>query len=122
MPSWPSLPEVRRMLRLQPDSNEDLVIQSALDAAIEYGVARMGNDQIVNPDGSITEVPSYPPTATDVPARAYEACLLHAARLYRRRDSIDGALGFSDTGLIRVGRSDPDIDGMYASIGPMVFG
>jgi hypothetical protein len=120
--TWPALPEVRTLLRLQPDPKEDGVIQTALNAALEWGVDRLGNTTIVNPDGSTTTSPTYPPDASDVPDRAHEACLLHAARLYRRRDSIDGALGFGDIGLIRVGRVDPDIEGLYASCSPMVFG
>jgi gp6-like head-tail connector protein len=122
MSQWPNLAEVRKLLRLQPDPNEDAVIQTALAAALEYGVHRMGNTTIVNPDGTVTTTPIYPADSTTVPDTAHEACLLHAARLYRRRDSLDGTIGFGDMGAIRVGRTDPDVDALYASLGLMVFG
>jgi hypothetical protein len=123
---WPTLKEVRTLLRLQPDPTEDGVIQTALNAAIEYGVGRMGNTYtyVTNPDGTVTVTgsPTYPPDTTTLPDRAHEACLLHSARLYRRRDSIDGTLGFGDQGIVRVGRTDADVDGLYSSVGPVVFG
>lgn len=126
MAAWPTLKEVRTLLRLQPDPVEDGVIQTALSAAVDYGVGRMGNTYtyVTNPDGSVTYIKTaaYPADATDLPDRAHEACLLHAARLYRRRDSIDGTLGFGDMGIVRVGRTDADVDGLYASVAPMVFG
>ena len=34
----------------------------------------------------------------------------------------DGTLGFGDLGVVRVGRTDADVDGLYAACGPMVFG
>ena len=52
----------------------------------------------------------------------FQAALFHAARLYRRRDSLDGTIGFGDMGLVRVGRVDPDIEALYATVGPVVFG
>ncbi|HEY2300791.1 MAG TPA: head-tail connector protein [Acidimicrobiales bacterium] len=124
MAVWPTLKEVRTLLRLQPNPDEDGVIQTALAAAVDYGIRRMGSQLVDNGDGTFgpaTE-PVYPGDTTTLPDAAHEACLFHAARLYRRRDSIDGALGFADTGLIRVGRYDPDIDGLYAGTAPMVFG
>ena len=57
-----------------------------------------------------------------MPDMVHLAAVLHASRLYKRRDSIDGALGWGDSGIIRVGRADPDINQMYDSVGPLVFG
>lgn len=108
MAAWPTLAEVRRVLRLQPDDTEDLVIQSALAAAIDYGIGRTNN--------------KWPEDATDLPERCHEACLLDASRIYRRRDSLDGTLAWGDAGAIRVGRFDPDVDRLYDSVGPWVFG
>jgi hypothetical protein len=109
MAYWPKLPEVRSLLRLQPDPVEDGIIGTALAAAIDVGNRRMnlGGGWIEN--GTL-------------PDAAHEACLLHAARLYRRRDSIDGTLGFGDLGVVRVGRVDADIEALYTSCSPMVFG
>lgn len=47
-----------------------------------------------------------------IPPQIVEACLLRAARLYRRRDSPDGIAGANDFGAIRVGRFDPDYDAL----------
>ena len=96
------------MLRLQPDDTEDLVIGSALAAAIDYGIGRVNN--------------KYPADATDVPEAAHEAAMLDAARIYRRRDSIDGTIAWGDAGAVRVGRADPDVERLYSLVGPWVFG
>lgn len=111
MASWPTLKEVRTLLRLQPDPNEDTVIQSALNAAIDYGRRRMALPFPVPPDD--TEV---------IADAAHEACLLHSARLYRRRDSLDGTIWAGDAAGMRVGRVDPDVEALYSSLGPVVFG
>ena len=108
--AWPKLADVRTYLRLQPDPTEDGVIGQALAAAVDYGNRRT----------NYLYDPTLPPLT--VPDLIFDACVKHAARLYRRRDSIDGALGWGDTGLIRVGRVDPDIDAAYAAVGPLVFG
>lgn len=122
MAAWPTLKEVRSLLRMQPDDTEDLVIQTALAAAVNYGMGRMGSTVIDNGDGTFSRVPTYPGDTTELPDAAHEACLFHAARLYRRRDSIDGTLGFGDMGVVRVGRTDADRDDLYANVAPVVFG
>jgi hypothetical protein len=106
--AWPTLPAVRTLLRLQPDANNDAVISSALAAAIDYGIGRYNYQ--------------FDATSTTIPDSGYQACLLHAARLYRRRDSLDGTVAYGDLGAIRVGRVDPDIDALYAQHAPLVFG
>jgi Phage gp6-like head-tail connector protein len=109
MAAWPTLKEVRTLLRLQPDDTEDGVIQSALAAAIAYGIGRTNNQWAAD--------------ATDLPDNAHEACLIDAARIYRRRDSLDGTIGWGDAGAIRVGRFDPEVDRLYALCpGSVVFG
>jgi Phage gp6-like head-tail connector protein len=111
MAEWPKLAEVRQWLRLQPNPDDDALISSALAAAIDYGNRR-------------TDYKYDPATVPvgGVPEAVHEACLIHAGRLYKRRDSIDGALGWGDSGFIRIGRSDPDAVGLYDAVGPMVFG
>lgn len=111
MADWPDLKEVRTLLRLQPDATEDAVIATALAAAIDYGNRRTNY--------------KYPPPQNltlALPDAAHEACLLHAAKLYRRRDTLDGAIGWPEAGIMRVGSRDPDVDALYSSIGPVVFG
>jgi len=122
MAAWPSLKEVRALLRLQPDPTEDGIIQTALAAAVDFGMRRLGQTSTTNPDGSVTVDWTYPADTALLPDAAHQACLIHAARLYRRRDSIDGTLGFGDAGIVRVGRFDADIESLYSSLGPLVFG
>ena len=107
--SWPAVADIRLELQL-PAGNADVdtVIGWARAAAIDYGVRRLNN--------------VYPANTTSLPPAAFEACLIHACRLYRRRDSIDGTLGFGDAGIVRVGRFDADIESLYTSLGPVVFG
>jgi gp6-like head-tail connector protein len=122
MTTWPNLAEVRRLLRLQVDATEDAVIQTALAAAVDFGMRRLGGSLVLQPDGvTYLWVYTYPPDSTTVPDAAHEASLLHAARLYRRRDSIDGTIQWGDLTGIRVGRFDPDVLNMYDAIGPWGF-
>jgi hypothetical protein len=90
------------------DPESDAVITSALAAAIDYGVGRYGG--------------YWPADTVNLSDAGHYAALLHASRLYRRRDSTDGTIAWSDTGAMRVGRVDPDIDALYAQAAPLVFG
>jgi hypothetical protein len=108
MAAWPTLKEVRSFLRLQADPDSDAVIQTALAAAIDYGVRRLNY--------------LYPPDTVTLPDAAHQAGLIHAARLYRRRDTVDGTIGFGELGAIRIGRYDADVEALYSALGPVVFG
>jgi hypothetical protein len=114
MAAWPDLRTVRSFLRLQPDPEQDAVIEQARLAALDYGIERLGKDA--------TGAPNYPTNTSTLPDSAALACTMHAGRLYRRRDSVDGTIGFGDLGAIRVGRVDPDIEALYAQHAPLVFG
>jgi hypothetical protein len=46
---------------------------------------------------------------TTPPAEVTEACLLLAARLYKRKDTPFGTLGTADTGFVNLPRLDPDV-------------
>jgi hypothetical protein len=124
MAAWPALKEVRSYLRMEVNPTEDAVIQAALDAAIDYGVNVLGTQLVDNGDGTFgpaTE-PIYPSTTQTLPDACHYACLQHAGKLYRRRDSLDGTLGVTDGGVVRVSGRDPDIDRGYALYAPLVFG
>ncbi len=43
-----------------------------------------------------------------VPAGITQACLMKAARIYKRRESVTGTLGFDEFAL-RISREDPDV-------------
>lgn len=46
-----------------------------------------------------------------VPSVVKNACNIQAARIYKRRESAEGVLGFGDFGPVRVGvRLDPDVE------------
>lgn len=44
-----------------------------------------------------------------IPADVTQACLILAARFYKRKDSPDGISNWGDIGVIRVTRADPDV-------------
>ncbi len=46
--------------------------------------------------------PSVPPDIT-------QACIMHAARIFNRKESPHGVAGWGEFGAIRVGRTDPDV-------------
>jgi hypothetical protein len=114
MAAWPTLREVRSWVRQgrpaqPPDEAEDALIDTARRAAIDFGIRRLGG--------------RYDEDADNLPYSAHLAALMDAGRLYRRRDSLDGTIGFGDLGAVRVGRADPDVERLYASAGaPVVFG
>ena len=106
--AWPNLAAVRTYLRLQPDATEDAVIGQALAAAVDYANRRTNQAYV---------------GTNFVPDLAYDACVKHAAALYKRRDTVDGTLGWADMGVVgRVGRVDPDVERAYQTVGPVVFG
>lgn len=44
-----------------------------------------------------------------IPADINQACVMHAARIFNRKDSPQGVAGWGEFGVIRVGRTDPDV-------------
>jgi len=48
------------------------------------------------------------------PAAVEQACLIQAARIFKRKDSPEGILGSAEWGAVRVSRVDPDVDAMLA--------
>lgn len=108
---WPTDADVRAFLRLGTTTAEDdSVLTSALDAAIDYGNMR-------------TNYRFDPSAPNPVPARplAHFACTVHAALMFRRRDSSDGTIAVAES-VVRVTARDPQVENNYAAIGPMVVG
>lgn len=62
----------------------------------------------------VTAVWGWPAVPDDIA----QACLIQAARLFRRKASPEGVAGSADWGVIRVSRVDPDVE---ALIGPYVL-
>jgi hypothetical protein len=44
-----------------------------------------------------------------VPSAVAQACVMKAARIYKRRESVTGVVGLDEFGPIRVGRDDADV-------------
>jgi hypothetical protein len=104
---WPKLADVRSWLRLAPDAAEDAVIDQCRLAAIAYGIGRTGSQWLAD--------------TTTLPDAVFQACVMDAGRIYRRRDSLDGTIAWGDMGVVRVGRADPDTERLYALYAPLVF-
>lgn len=51
---------------------------------------------------------------TAVPTMVTQACVIQAARIFKRLDSPLGVAGFGDLGAIRVSRTDPDVAALLA--------
>ena len=45
----------------------------------------------------------------EVPGPVHRACIIWARRLYTRKDSPAGVLGFGDMGAVRLSVVDPDV-------------
>jgi hypothetical protein len=101
--AWPALQDVKNVLRLGTDTSDDAVVSANLAAAIQW-VANQCMAAYVTPG-----------TAQFLPDSLFTAAQYEAARLYRRRDSVDGTIGWGDLGVVRVGPKDPDIATLMAA-------
>ena len=98
---WPTLEEVKRQLRIQgSDKLDDDLAEECRQAARDTISDRVDWDLV--PEG-------------EIPSRLRRAAVMLAARLFKRRDSLDGTLGMPDVGVIRMnyGR-DWDIEQLIA--------
>ena|SRR5215472_3667360 len=103
---WPTVDDVKGMLRLGEDPNDDAYVGQCLAAAIQWTVNRVDPQYV---PGSPT-YPISPPPSPALPDPLYQVAQAMAARLVRRRDSVDGTVGWGDMGVVRVGPKDPDIE------------
>ena len=94
MAAMVTVEQVKAHLGISPsDALDETSLQAATDAA---------NDMLL----------TYRPDLFDSdpwPARAVHAVTLYAARLYRRRGSVEGLAGYADMGGVPIIRIDPDI-------------
>jgi hypothetical protein len=103
--AWPNVAAVQQYLRVEAgDSGEDALIGTDLAAAVQWVSNR------VDPQ----YVPGSATYAGTLPDPLYTSALMWAGRLYRRRDSVDGTIGWGDMGVIRVGPKDPDPETLMA--------
>lgn len=97
---WPTADDVRQELRAEGlSADDDAVLGHSLDAAIAWITGRVRTEAIADDLGAVAVVPDV-----------WLATVLEVCRLYRRRDSLDGTLGWGDAGLVRVGVYDPDVE------------
>jgi hypothetical protein len=109
--AWPTVTDVQNVLRvIAGNSGDDSLISQDLAAAIAWVTMR------VDPTYTATGSPYF------LPDPLFTAAQYEAARLYRRRDSVDGTIGWGDMGVVRVGPKDPDIETMMAPYLAVVFG
>ena len=107
---WPTVADVQNLLRVTAgDTGDDSLVQTNLDAAIGWVTARVD--------------PMWTDPGSDrfLPAALFTVAQYEAARLYRRRDSVDGTIGWGDMGVVRVGPKDPDIETLIAPYLSIVF-
>lgn len=97
--AWPTVDDVKVLLRVT-DSSDDTLIGQDLAAAIAWVTNR------VDPK----YVPGTPTFVAPLPDPLFSVAQHEAARLVRRRDSVDGTIGWGDMGVVRVGPKDPDIE------------
>jgi len=109
--AWPAVADVKAFLRLgSNDTTDDALVASELAAAIAWVTNR------------VDPIYTTPNNADYLPDPLYSAALHEAGRLYRRRDSVDGTMGWGDMGVVRVGPKDPDIETMLAPYLSVVLG
>ena len=115
--AWPTIDDVKNLLRIGDSSDDDALVTQDLAAAIAWTVSRVDPQWV---PGSPT-YPSPPPTPA-LPDPLFTVAQYEAARLYRRRDSVDGTIGWGDMGIVRVGPKDPDIETLIAPYLTIVLG
>jgi hypothetical protein len=108
--TWPVLADVKDYLRLGSDTTDDSVISDQLAAAIAWTTSRC------DPQWTDDTQPGF------LPDPLFSVAVMEAGRLYRRRDSVDGTIGWGDMGLVRVGPKDPDIETLITPYLALVFG
>jgi hypothetical protein len=100
---WPTVADVQNVLRVVAgNTGDDQLVGTDLAAAVAWVKNR------VSPMWVTPGNPGY------LPDPLFTAAQHEAARLYRRRDSVDGTIGWGDMGVVRVGPKDPDIETLMA--------
>jgi hypothetical protein len=119
--AWPTHDEVLQQVRLIEGSADDALVESARLAAIDYTIGRLDPVMVgwVGSDGTVLEPD---PSVAPVPDGVHEAALIYSGRFYRRRDSLDGTIGWGDMGVVRVGVKDNDAEAMLGRYIAVVVG
>jgi hypothetical protein len=111
---WPTVTDVQNLLRVQAgDPGDDQLVTQDLAAAVDWTKNRVGSQYWD---------PTDPGYVGYVPNPLFTVAQHEAARLYRRRDSVDGTVGWGDMGVVRIGPKDPDIESLIAAYLTVVCG
>ena len=107
---WPTVADVQNLLRVEAGNpGDDTLVGQDLAAAKAWVSNRVGSQWV-------TPGPGF------LPDPLFTACQMEAARLFRRRDSVDGTIGWGDMGVIRVGPKDPEIETLMAGYLNIIVG
>jgi len=112
--AWPTATDVQNLLRVSAnaDAGDLTLIDQDLAAAIQWV-----SNRVIS-----TCVPGSPDFVPPLSDALFTVAQYEAARLYRRRDSVDGTIGWGDMGVVRVGPKDPDIETLIAPYLAVVLG
>jgi hypothetical protein len=110
--AWPTIDDVKNLLRIGDSSDDDSLVTQDLAAATAWVTSRVA---------TMFTDPGDPNYVGALPDPLFTVAQYEAARLYRRRDSVDGTIGWGDMGVVRVGPKDPDIETMIAPYLAIVF-
>lgn len=101
-PAWLAIGDVKEQLRIMGADTTDDALITRCSAAVEPQVQRARPDLYPTP-GPLDAAPIYTPDA-----EVYQAAVMLAARLVRRRNSPGGVESFGES-VTYVSRYDPDI-------------
>ena len=111
-PAWLDVADVKAQLRIMGADTADDDLVGRCSAAVEPQVQRARPDQRVYHDPDAPNPPDPPPPGWPVvytpDAEVYQAAVMLAARLVRRRNSPGGIESFGES-VTYVSRYDPDI-------------
>lgn len=110
MGAWATVEELKEWMDLPANAGDDATLTQCLTVAQSHMVQRLDADLL-------TEA-AIPPA--EVPEDVKLALLMRANSLYRRRQTPEGVQGVGDFAVIRVGRTDPDVErleGPYRAYG-----
>jgi hypothetical protein len=110
---WPTIVDVKNLLRIAESTDDDALVTQDLAAAITWTKNRCATMWWDTTD------PTYVGYLSDP---LFTVAQYEAARLYRRRDSVDGTIGWGDMGVVRVGPKDPDIETLITPYLAIVVG
>ena len=112
VPAWLAVADVKEQLRLPATDTGDDDLVTRCSAAVEPQVERARSDawKIYDPDMPNPPDPPPPgwPRVFEPDAETYQAAVMLAARLFRRRNSPGGVETFGES-VTYVSRYDPEI-------------